>query len=208
MHRLFNPVLWVFSLFFFFAMATAVHAKEAPDELLRRVTNEMITSLKKHDADIKDNSAFLYRIIDKIIVPYIDWSAMSAWVVGRNAWMQASPAQRSDFVKEFQSLLIHTYANTLRAYNNQTIDYLPIRGGFEGKSRVQVASLIKEPGRETIRVNYRMADKGDTWKVYDISIEGVSLLKGFQSQFSDEVQQSGLDSLIERLKRHNAKNRQ
>lgn len=186
-------------------MSLSVWAKEGPDDMLRRITQEMISALKQHDASLKKNPDMIYGIVNKIIVPYIDWSAMSGWVVGRQAWAQASEAQKNAFISEFQTLLIHTYASTLQAYDNQVVDYLPIRGGYQGKNRVQVASLIKQPGRESIRVNYRLADKGDTWKVYDISIEGVSLLKGFQSQFSNEIQQSGLDAMIQKLRQHNAK---
>lgn len=203
MRKVITTFIWIVSLYYL--SVSAVCAKEAPDLLLKRVTNEMIDSLKHHDSELKKNPDLIYSIVNKIIVPYIDWSAMSGWVVGRNAWGQASDAQRKAFVEEFKMLLIHTYASTLRAYNNQIVDYLPIRGGFEGKNRVQVASLIKEPGRQPIRVTYRMADKGDTWKVYDISIEGVSLLKGFQSQFSTEIHQGGLDKITQRLHQHNEK---
>lgn len=180
-------------------------AKENPDDMLKRVTQEVITSLKQHDAELKQDPQLIYRIVDQVIVPYIDWAAMSGWVIGRNAWGRATAVQRDAFIKEFKTLLIHTYASTLKAYENQTIDYLPVRGGVSGKTRVQIASLIKEPGRSPIRVSYRMVDKGDAWKVYDISIEGVSLLKGFQSQFSTELQQGGMNTLIERLRKHNAK---
>ena len=180
-------------------------AAEAPDTMLNRVTQEMITALRNHDAELRSNPNRIYPIIDKILVPHIDWDAMAHWVVGRNAWDSASDGQRQRFSKEFKDLLVRTYASTLRAYNNQTIEYLPIRGGIAGKNRVLVASLIREPNREAIKVTYRMAKKGDTWLVYDISIEGVSLLKGFQSQFAQEVQQKGLDSLSDRLHQHNEK---
>src|SRR5262249_4358104 len=154
------------------------------DVLLKRVTQELITVLRKEDVSLRKNPDHIYDIIDRVLVPYIDWEAMAQWVIGRNAWMSATPAQRKQFAHEFKDLLIRTYASTLRAYKNQTIEYLPVRGGVQDKNRVQIASLIKEPGRESIKVNYRLADKGSSWKVYDISIEGVSLLKGFQAQFA------------------------
>ncbi len=203
MKRLCTLTISIMMLCFF--CATSVWAKEAPDEMLKRVTQEMIDALKHQDADLKKNPTHIYGIVNKIIAPYIDWSAMSGWVVGRQAWMQATDAQKQSFISEFKTLLIHTYASTLQAYDNQEVNYLPIRGGYNGKDRVQVASVIKEPGREVIHVNYRLADKGDTWKVYDISIEGVSLLKGFQSQFSNEIQQGGMDRMIQKLRQHNSK---
>lgn len=203
MKKLYTAVITACLLCFF--SVSSAWAKEAPDEMLKRVTQEMIDSLKRHDAELKKNPEMIYSIVNKIIVPYIDWTTMSGWVIGRQAWSQATATQQQAFIGEFKNLLIHTYASTLQAYDDQVVDYLPIRGGYVGKDRVQVASLIKEPGREPIRVNYRLADKGDSWKVYDISIEGVSLLKGFQSQFSSEVQQGGLEKITQRLRQHNAK---
>jgi len=204
MRTLFYPVIYVILTLFLFA-AQAAQAKEEPDELLKRVTQELITALKEHDQALRQHPDEIYPIVDKILVPYVDWHAMAQWVIGRNAWMQATEKQRSQFSEEFKNLLIRTYASTLRAYNNQSIEYLPVRGGISGKSRIQISSLIKEPGKEPIRVSYRMADKGDSWKVYDITIEGVSLLKGFHSQFETDLQQEGIDGLIQRLHQHNEK---
>ncbi len=195
----------IFAFMTLLLSAQAFAAVEEPDVMLKRITNEMISALRSDDKELHENPSKIYPIIDKILVPHIDWLAMSRWVVGRSAWDGASDAQRTRFTKEFRDLLIRTYASTLRAYNNQTIEYLPIRGGTEGKNRVLVASLIRESGREPIKVTYRLTSQGEKWQVYDISIEGVSLLKGFQSQFAQEIQQKGIDALIDRLHHHNEK---
>lgn len=206
MHVSFRSFFYVFSFLFFLCMLNATAcAKADPDVLLKQITQELLTTLRSEEAQIQAAPNRLYAIIDKILVPYVDWDAMSHWVIGRSAWAQASDLQRQRFSQAFKKLLIRTYASTLRAYRNQTIEYLPVRGGIDGKSRIQVSSLIKEPGRETIRVTYRLADKGTQWKVYDIAIEGVSLLKGFQAQFATELKQNGLDKLIQRLQQHNEK---
>lgn len=195
----------VISFIFAFFIATQTIAQEAPDALLQRVTQEMISALRSNDKDLHEHPTHIYKIIDQILVPHIDWTTMSRWVIGRPAWEKATEAQRNNFSKEFKDLLIRTYASTLRAYNNQTIEYLPIRGGTQGKNRVQVASLIRESGREPIKVTYRLTNHTGKWLVYDISIEGVSLLKGFQSQFAQELQQKGIDAVIQRLHQHNEK---
>lgn len=205
MSKIFSPVAYIIMSVLLFWSYAVSSAEEPPDVLLKRVTQKLVTVLRQEDSALRKNPDHIYDIIDRILVPYIDWEAMSQWVIGRNAWMNASPAQRKQFSKEFKDLLIRTYASTLRAYNNQTISYLPVRGGVQGKNRVQIISFIKEPGREAIKVNYRLADKGNQWKVYDISIEGVSLLKGFQAQFAPEIRQSGIESLISRLHQHNEK---
>jgi phospholipid transport system substrate-binding protein len=198
----------IFSSFFFLIVILFSQnslAQEQPDELLKRITHEMITELRSKDQELKQDPNLIFKIVDKIIVPYVDWSVMSHWVIGRQTWQKASEDQKNRFVKEFRDLLIRTYANTLRAYKDQTVDYYPVRGGMEGKERVQINSVIRSPSQEDIRVSYRLAKKPDGWKVYDISIEGVSLLKGFQSQFSEEIKEQGLDELIERLHKHNDK---
>jgi phospholipid transport system substrate-binding protein len=202
MRKLIYPLILIL---FILAMPLKVIAQEDPDILLKRVTNELVFALREQDKLLKQNPDKIYDIIDQILVPHVDWHSMAQWVVGRHAWQRASEADRKQFANEFKDLLIRTYASTLRAYNNQTIEYLPIRGGFAGKDRVQVSSRIKEPGRESIRVNYRLVNKGNAWRVYDITIEGVSLLKGFQSQFAEEAQRGGLKPLIKRLHTHNEK---
>lgn len=200
-----RALIFPFFLILSLGLSSLAHAKEAPDILLKRVTQELITELRQQDSALKKSPNKMYGVIDRILVPHVDWHAMARWVVGRTAWSKATPDQRERFAEEFKDLLIRTYSSTLQAYNNQTIEYLPIRGGLEGKNRIQVASLIRESGKEPIHVTYRLADKGDSWKVYDITIEGVSLLKGFQSQFAQEVQQGGLEPLIQRLHQHNEK---
>ncbi|MBS0290130.1 MAG: ABC transporter substrate-binding protein [Proteobacteria bacterium] len=203
MRFIFSPVTFMLMVLM---LSTSLKAQsEAPDVLLQRVTQEMISALRQDDKTLKENPTKIYPIIYRILVPHVEWMAMSRWVVGRNAWDNASDAQRQRFSKEFKDLLVRTYASTLRAYNNQTIEYLPIRGGFAGKSRIQVNSLIREPGREAIKVTYKLVNQNNQWLVYDISIEGVSLLKGFQSQFAQEIQQKGIGAVIDRLHQHNEK---
>lgn len=204
MHTLFKP--FIFLLLLMMSQSSyATSTKESPEVLLKRITQELTSELRRDNVKSSTNSAQLYKVIDRILVPHVDWEAMSQWVLGRDAWLKATTLQRQEFSEEFKDLLIRTYASTLKAYNNQTIEYLPIRGGMEGKSRVQIASYIREPGREPIKVSYRLANKGQDWKVYDITIEGISLLKGFQSQFAPEVRQGGVTGITKRLHQHNEK---
>lgn len=197
--------LRVFVILMLLSTLSFASAKEPPDALLKRVTQELITQLRQDKVKTSTNSQQIYSIIDKILVPHVDWETMSQWVIGRDAWHKATPAQRKEFSEEFKDLLVRTYASTLKAYNNQTIEYLPVRGGMEGKSRVQISSYIREPGREPIKVTYRLASKEQQWKVFDITIEGISLLKGFQSQFAPEVRQGGVSGITKRLHQHNEK---
>jgi len=188
-----------------FCWQTCIAAIERPEVMLERITGDMISELKKNDKILKKDPNRVVEIIDKILVPYMDSGSMAKWVAGRNAWSKATASQRARFTSEFRDLLIRTYGATLLEYKNQKVEYLPLRGSLEGKKRVLVSSLIREPGKESIKLTYRLVARSDRWKVYDISVEGVSLLKGFKSQFSQELERTGMDKVTEKLQEHNKK---
>lgn len=189
----------------FFSLLTVAYADTRPEAILENATQTMLSSLKSNHADLKQNPNKLYDIVDNILVPHVDTEYMAKWVVGRQYWSAASEDQRKRFVTEFKRMVVRSYASSLLAYSNQEVTYYPIKGEVEGKSKVQVSSVIKQPNGETIKVAYRLLRAGSTWKVYDIIIEGVSLMQGFQSQFADDLRQMGLERLIEKLHAHNAK---
>ncbi len=192
-------------LLFIFCWQTCIAAVERPEVMLERITTDMINELKKNDKILKKDPNRVVEIIDKILAPYMDSGSMAKWVAGRNAWRKATPSQRARFTSEFRDLLIRTYGATLLEYKNQKVEYLPLRGDLEGKKRVLVSSLIREPGKESIKLTYRLVARSDRWKVYDISIEGVSLLKGFRSQFLQELERTGMDKVTAKLQEHNKK---
>lgn len=196
--------LRAFLVAFLMMISFSAFSEERPEQLLERVTEEMLAALKNNDKAIKSNQNKLFSIVEKILVPHVDVYDMSRWVVGRNAWLTATPSQRSRFADEFKDLMIRTYSTSLTAYSNQTIVYIPIREDISEKQRVQVSSQILESGRTPINVTYRLVHKDGTWKVYDIIIEGVSLLKGFKEQFAPDIQQNGMDSVIKKMRQHNA----
>ena len=165
---------------------------EKPEVMLQHVTQQMLDALRENESLLKTNPEKIVDLVDDILVPHFESQDMAKWVVGRNAWLQASSDQRKQFTDEFKVLLIRTYATTLTAYTNQTVIYLPVRGDYTTKKRIQVSSIIRDPGKESIKIAYRLVQRDNQWKVYDIIIEGVSLLKGFQSQFSPDIQQYGL----------------
>ncbi len=183
----------------------SARAETAPDQLLQSLTDHMIQALKDNDEAIKQNSNAVIPLIEKILSPHVDYAGMARWIVGRQAWLGATEAEKHDFTQEFKSLLIRTYSKALTEYNNQKIQYLPMRGEYQEKNRVQVESEIQEFGKTPTKVVYRLTKIDGDWKVYDIIIEGVSLLKGFQSQFSEEIKQKGFQTVIADLKQHNSK---
>ncbi len=187
----------------FFSWSQASPLATDPVEMLQSVTQEVLQELKVRHETLQKNPKQVSELMSRLMLPHVDLEGMARWVLGRNAWMDASTEQQAQFTEEFRHLMINTYAGALSEYRNQTIEYFPIRGGAAGKERVQVASVIHDPGREVTHIVYRLVSKQGEWKVYDIVIEGVSLLKGFQAQFATDLEKKGLAQLIQDLKSHN-----
>ena len=173
------------------------YAIESPDELVKRTAEDVLTSVKS-DADIQaGDQAKIFALAEEKILPNFNFDKVSRLVLGKN-WTKATPEQKTAFQNEFKTLLIRTYATALSKYKNQTIEYKPLRMA-EGAATASVKTAILQPGGQPIAVDYSLEKKVDTWKVYDIVIEGVSLVTNYRSQFAQEIRQNGLDSLIKKL---------
>jgi phospholipid transport system substrate-binding protein len=118
-------------------------------------------------------------------------------VLGRN-WKTASKEQQTQFVNEFRTLLVRTYSSALAKYRNQTINYKPMRAGA-GDTDVTVKTEIVQPGGPPVLVDYSLHKEDDGWKVYDVVIEGVSLVTNYRGQFANEIKQGGMEGLIQKL---------
>ena len=172
-------------------------AIESPDELVKRTAEDVLTSVKS-DADIQaGDQAKIFALAEEKILPNFNFDKVSRLVLGKN-WTKATPEQKTAFQNEFKTLLIRTYATALSKYKNQTIEYKPLRMA-EGAVTASVKTAILQPGGQPIAVDYSLEKKTDAWKVYDIVIEGVSLVTNYRSQFAQEIRQNGLDSLIKKL---------
>ena len=178
--------------------ASASFAAEAPDELVKRTAEDVLTIIKS-DKDIQaGNQEKLFALTEEKILPNFNFDKVSRLVLGKN-WTKATPDQKTAFQSEFKSLLLRTYATALSKYKNQTIEYAPLRMA-DGATTASVKTSIVQPGGQPIAVNYALEKQADaTWKVYDIVIEGVSLVTNYRGQFAQEIRQNGLDSLIKKL---------
>ena len=182
--------------------STAVFAIEAPDALVKR-TAEDVLAIVKSDRDIQaGNHAKIFALTEEKVLPNFNFVRVSRLVLGKN-WTRATPEQRTNFQKEFRTLLLRTYATALSKYQDQTIEFLPLRMVDDAKT-ASVKTKIIQSGGQPIAVDYSLAREEDAWKVYDIVIEGVSLVTNYRGQFSQEVRKNGLDSLIVKLTNKNA----
>lgn len=159
----------------------------------------MMDILVKEKANLDRDPERIYVLVEKILLPHFDFVGMSRFVVGKH-WKAVTDPQRSAFVVSFKNLLVRTYAGALRNYTGRHINLLPERNGDQEDGKILIRSEVENPGGEPILVNYRLWQRGDAWLVYDVSVEGVSLLTNFRSQLSDEVSQYGMDETIRKMK--------
>lgn len=180
----------------------AAYAQSDPVMVLQHIANNMIAGLKTNKATLKSKPQIVYNLAYQYVVPFADLTEMSKRVLPPNIWNNATPMQRKQFQHEFTTTLIRTYASALTSYQDQTIQFYPVRGGASGRS-VEVSSEIIGSGNEPIHVIYRMVQSGGGWRLYDMSVEGVSMLDSFRSQFADILAQGSMNQLLGRLSGHN-----
>jgi len=175
---------------------------EDPVQLLKNVTTDVLQALKANKISPKVKSKKIFDVVDKYILPYVDFNEMSTWVAGRTAWGKASEKNKEEFISAFKILVVRTYATALNSYSNEVLQFGKQKVDTS-KNRIQISSKIVRANKENISLDYRLIKHENTWLVYDIIIEGVSILQGFQAQFSEEIKHKGLDTVIAKIKEHN-----
>ena len=183
-------------------VAAPVAAAEAPDALVKRISNEVIDSVKA-DKDIQSgNRAKIMELVNSKILPYVDAEKMTQQAAGRH-WRSATPEQKQKLTKEFRDLLVYTYAGALSTIKNETVEFKPMRGS-PTDSDVEVRSQVNVARGEPITLNYRLSNDKGSWKIYDVNVLGAWLVQTYTSTFNSEISKSGIDGLIKRLADRNA----
>ncbi len=193
--------------FLLLAVCTAAQADthtrgDDPQVLVQSVAEQVLAELKKDEADLEAHPDHINDIVDRYIIPHVDFQRMARWVLGKY-WRRATPGQRKRFVEEFKRLLVRTYATSLLEYTDQTLTFLPFRGD-PARGDVTVRSQIDQPGGFPIPIDYKLhRNKDGRWLIYDIAIDGVSLVSNYRSSFAREIARKGIDGLIETLAEKN-----
>ncbi|PYD87111.1 hypothetical protein DNF23_40445 [Pseudomonas syringae pv. pisi] len=183
-------------------VAAPVAAAEAPDALVKRISNEVIDSVKA-DKDIQaGNRSKIMGLVNEKILPYVDAEKMTQQAAGRH-WRSATPEQKQKLTKEFRDLLVYTYAGALSTIKNETVEFKPMRGS-PTDSDVEVRSQVNVARGEPITLNYRLSNEKGSWKIYDVNVLGAWLVQTYTSTFNSEIGKSGIDGLIKRLADRNA----
>ena len=174
----------------------------AADALVKKTTDEIVAQIRQ-DKSLVSNSRKLLEMVDNVVLPHFNFTRMTTLAVGR-PWQSATPAQREQLVQQFRTLLVRTYSTALEQYSNQTIEVKPANLK-PGDSEATVRMLILQPGGQPIPMDYRMEKTPNGWKVFDVSVEGVSIVTTYRSTFNAEVTKGGIDGLIKTLVEQNRK---
>jgi phospholipid transport system substrate-binding protein len=172
-------------------------AQEAPDVLVKRVAEDVLSTIRS-DKDLQaGNQAKVKQLIETKLAPHFDFARMTALAVGRN-WRNANPEQQQQLTDQFRTLLVRTYSGALTGYRDNTMDYKPLRMNA-GDTEVIVRTEVRRPGQAPVQIDYNMTKAPEGWKAYDVVVAGVSLVTNYRDEFSDIVRTSGIDGLTKAL---------
>ncbi|WP_347556809.1 ABC transporter substrate-binding protein [Robbsia sp. KACC 23696] len=180
--------------------SAAVSASAQPDALIKQVTGDVMTAVKTDPALQSGDVNHIITLVNQKILPYTDFQRTTRLVMGRY-WRQASAQQRDQVVEQFKLLLIRTYSGAIAQVRNQQIEYLPFRAD-PGATDVVVRTRVTNQG-QPIELDYRLGKTANGWKVYDLNVLGAWLIQAYQQQFAEQVQQHGVDGLIQFLTARN-----
>lgn len=193
--------IWAAALFFMAGLAQAEMV--APDVLVKNTAQDVI-AIVKQDKDIQSgDQKKILALVDAKILPNFDFTRMTQLAAGRY-WRQATPEQKNALVSEFRTMLVRTYTKAFTQYKDQTIDVKPVKLAATD-TETTVKTQILKPGGQPTNVDYVMKKSDTGWKVFDVVIEGVSMVTSYRGTFSSQIEQSGIDSLIKSLADMNAK---
>jgi len=181
--------------------ATVAVAEEHPaQQLIAKTTTDLLSAFRSEKEAIEADNAVLRTIVSERILPHFDFVRMSKLALGKY-WRRAAVPQRKAFAIQFRELLVNTYAKALYRFADADIDYKPARFQ-EGDRHIDVTSVVSTGG-EAVEVTYRLYQKDEAWKVFNITIEGVSLITNYRSTFSGFIRKNGIDALVADLERRN-----
>jgi phospholipid transport system substrate-binding protein len=179
----------------------AVSAQVAPDAQVKTVATE-VTGILKSDPSILSNQTKLRELIEGKLVPNFNFARMTQLAMGRN-WAKASPEQQAALTKEFRTLLVRTYSSSLANFKNNTIDYRPLRMQ-PNETDVTVKTVVQQANGQGIPIDYSMEKAADgSWKAYDVSVAGVSLVTNYRDEFNTVIRDKSVDVLISQLQAKN-----
>lgn len=170
----------------------------APDRLVDQTVKEVLEIINK-DAELKNgNKDKMLHLIETKILPHFNFTRMTQLAMGQH-WSKAAPEQQNKLVDEFRTLLVRTYSNALTSYQDETIKVKPLPALGDRVETTVRTMVIQGNGKEPVPIDYSMEKKPDGWKVYDVTVAGVSLVTNYRGTFNSQVRKGGVEGLLKAL---------
>ena len=183
------------------ASAAWSYSDQTAEEAVKSATVSIYRAIQEQCAEIERNPLHLHKLVEDILIPHADFERMARLALGKH-WRTADPHMQSAFVTQFRHLLIRTYGTAVQMASLEVIKYLPARAGTRPGTMV-VRTEIRRPGEAMTTINYYLYQKGNEWLVYDILIDGISLVSNYRTTFSEEIRKKGFSGLISLLETKN-----
>jgi|TARA_Y100000992_G_scaffold175947_1_gene118670 phospholipid transport system substrate-binding protein len=191
--KIFKYIITIFILF-----SSSVFANDDPDTFLKDSVKEISAFISENKESLDSDENFLRSKVDELVIPKLDIELMSKIVLGKKNWMSMSISEQKEFQLAFRGLMVRTYMKSLTSFDGEKIKFLPYKKGKrDDVARVKSVYLLKE-GELHVNYSLKMNDSG-SWKVYDINIDGISLLRNYRSDFKNHIEKEGIRSLINTL---------
>ncbi|MBC3832030.1 ABC transporter substrate-binding protein [Undibacterium amnicola] len=184
-------------------LIASVHAQEAPDALIKRLSTEIIDAAKTDKSIQSGNRQRINDLVEVKVLPHINFERMTSLAVSKS-WRTATPEQQKQLVTEFRTLLIHTYSGAITQIRDQRVEFKPFRSAPDD-TEVEVKSLVIQTRGEPLQLSYRLEKTASGWKIFDINVLGAWLVETYKGSFSAEVSKNGVDGLIKTLTEKNKK---
>jgi phospholipid transport system substrate-binding protein len=203
MKKLFKLITILATALMFVPVAANAQALEAPDALIKRISNEVIDAVKADPEIQAGNHKKVVAFVDAKILPHVNFQRMTSLAAGKY-WREATDEQKKQLINEFRELLIYSYSGALSQVKNQKLVFKPLRADA-ADTEVEVRSEVIQGRGEPIQLNYRVEKTDKGWKIYDINILGAWLVETYKGNFNAEISKGGMDGLIKSLAERNKK---
>jgi phospholipid transport system substrate-binding protein len=184
-----------------FAIKAGVTATQEPSQIVRQTSEKILEILNRDSEKLRNNPQEMQRLVEEVFLPVIDVKAFSKLTLGHN-WSKATQEQRQRFIKEFKGMLMRTYTKYLVDYSGVKVQIMPKKGAPDPKRRVVYTEIV-QPGKPSLPVDYSFWFNDGEWKAYNVTVDGLSLVHLFRTDFNREINETSLDALIERLAKTN-----
>ena len=174
----------------------------APDQLVKSTVDEVIAIIKQDNGIKKGEKDRVLDLVENKILPHFNFTRMTQLAMGKN-WSKVEPQQQKELINEFQTLLVRTYSNALTNYRDEVIEVNPLSPQSDPKNTTVKTVVIQGRGKEPVPIDYSMEKTDSGWKVFDVTVAGVSLVTNYRSTFNSQIKKGGVNGLIESLAKKN-----